>query len=113
MSMLELTRTNVDSSTIIRDEITGKSGHVIWKIRFSLPLDPVTVNTSNMYVTDAGGTVVKTAIKYNTETNYIEIKPLSEYSLETDYYLNITKNVMSVSGKNLKHEVKLLFKIKP
>ncbi|MCR5608588.1 MAG: cation transporter, partial [Lachnospiraceae bacterium] len=50
--------------------------------------------------------VVKTAIKYNTETNYIEIKPLSEYSLGT-YVKNVGKKVNSDSLINSGEDAKL------
>jgi len=103
----------------VPDEIAGKvkqnlkfkTGKFIWRVRFTAPLDPASVNNMNLYVTDLSNVPLKTSIHYNPETNEIEIEPLEPYSKDTSYILHISKRVRSVGGQNLKSDISLQFKV--
>lgn len=103
----------------VPDEIAGKvkqnlkfkTGKFIWRVKFTAPLDPASVNNMNLYVTDLSNNPLKTAIHYNQDTNEIEIEPLESYAKDSSYILNISKRVRSVGGQNLKSDISLQFKV--
>ena len=103
----------------VPDEIAGKvkqnlkfkTGKFIWRVKFTAPLDPASVNNMNLYVTDLSNNPLKTAIHYNQDTNEIEIEPLESYEKDSSYILNISKRVRSVGGQNLKSDISLQFKV--
>lgn len=95
----------------IKQTLKFRTGNFVWRVKFSAPLSAATVNNNNLYVTSLNNTPLKTFIRYNTVDDYIEIEPLEAYSANESYILTITTNVKSESGKRLKKEVKLQFKI--
>ncbi|MEE3392515.1 MAG: Ig-like domain-containing protein [Lachnospiraceae bacterium] len=95
----------------VRQNLKFKTGNFVWKIRFNIPLDPKTVNNTNLYVTSKDLTPLKTAIRYNSLENEIEIEPLEPYAEKESYILNITTNVTSANGNPLKQPVQVQFKI--
>lgn len=100
----------VDSKNV-RQNLKFKTGKFVWRIKFSAPLDPATVNNTNLFVTDIHGTKLKTAIHYNNDTHEIEIEPLEAYVKDASYNLNVSKSVKSVGGQSLKSDVKVPFKV--
>ncbi len=84
---------------------------IYWHIIFNLKLDPSTVSSKTMYVTDLGGFVLNSHITYDTETNLIVISPLETYEQNFYYILNISTKVRSEKGQNLKQPVIILFKL--
>jgi hypothetical protein len=95
----------------VKQDFRFKTNNFVWRIKFNTPLDPKTVNNINLYVTTINQTPLKTSIKYDSMDNYIEIEPLEAYEKNESYILNITKNVKSKGGKNLKEMVKVQFKL--
>ena len=95
----------------VRQNLKFKTGKFIWRVKFTAPLDPTSVNNMNLYVTDASDIPLKTAIRYNSQTNEIEIEPLESYTKDASYILNISKRVRSVGGQNLKSDIQLRFKL--
>lgn len=83
----------------------------VWRVKFSAPLKPSTVNNQNLYVTSLNNTPLKTRIRYDSINKYIEIEPLEPYSQNESYILTITTNVKSASGKRLNKEAKIQFKM--
>ncbi|MGN1084554.1 MAG: Ig-like domain-containing protein, partial [Lachnospiraceae bacterium] len=93
-------------------ELKFKTGKFIWRVQFTAPLNPSTVNNVNMFVTDAeNASVLRTSIRYNPDTNAVEIEPLEAYIKNHSYILNVTKNVRSKGGQNLKDEIKIKFTV--
>lgn len=96
---------------IIQDDIKFRTGKFVWRVSFTAPLNPATVNNMNLYVTDASDKPLKTSIRYDPTGNYIEIEPLEAYAQNQSYILTITKNVESKGGQRLKNEMKVKFHV--
>lgn len=112
MNLLEIEPLSEHTGHRIKQNLKFKTGKFIWRVRFTTPLNPATVNNVNMFVTDAEtGSVLRTTIRYNSETNEVEIEPLEAYAKNTAYILNVTKNVRSKGGQNLKDEIKIKFTV--
>jgi len=95
----------------VRQNLKFKTGKFVWRVKFTAPLDPATVNNMNLYVTNTSDIPLKTAIHYNSQTNEIEIEPLEAYAKDSSYILNISKRVRSVGGQTLKSDIRLQFKV--
>lgn len=110
---------NFISFESIPDEVEGKvkqnlkfkTGKFVWRVKFSAPLDPATINNMNLFVTNDSNVPLKTAIHYNSETHEIEIEPLEAYAKDSSYILHISKRVRSVGGQYLKNDISLQFKV--
>ncbi len=107
---------NIESvSNSVKDKVKQtlkfRTGNFVWRIRFSSPLNPSTVNNKTMYVTSLNQTPLKTYIRYDTVNQYIEIEPIEPYAQNESYVLTITNNVQSQGGKKLKNEIKLQFSL--
>lgn len=82
-------------------------------VKFSKALNPSTVTPENFYVTDSTGNIlseITPEISYNSlsvvmKTNYFS------YSTGETYYLNISGNVKTASGKALGNSVKMPFTV--
>lgn len=70
-------------------------------INFSEPMDPLTMTSSNIFLTDKFGGVVSTTLVYDGTTNSVTLTPLSPLSLDGVYHLNVTTGVSDISGKNM------------
>lgn len=92
-------------STVVEQE------KIFWYLKFNLKLLPESINKDTMYVTDLGGFIMDTKITYRDRDNLIEIAPEDSYEDEAYYLLNITKNIKSESGNNLKKKITILFKL--
>jgi hypothetical protein len=95
----------------VKQSLKFRTGNFVWRVKFSAPLNPSTINNRNLYVTTMNKTPLKTHIRYDSINQYIEIEPLEPYAENESYILTVTKNVKSQGGKNLKNEVQLQFKI--
>ena len=95
----------------VRQDLKFRTGNFVWKVRFNIPLDPSTVNNMNLYVTSVGQVPLKTSIRYNSLDNEIEIEPMEPYSQNESYILNVTTQVKSAGGNNLKKPIQIQFKI--
>lgn len=112
MNLLEIEPLSEHTEHRIKQNLKFKTGKFVWRVQFTAPLNPNTVNSVNMFVTDAEtNSVLRTAIRYDTETNSVEIEPLEPYKKSTAYILNVTKNVRSKGGQNLKDEIKIKFTV--
>lgn len=96
---------------VIEENLKFRTGKFVWRVKFTAPLNPSTVNNMNLYVTDETNNPLKTAIRYDAIDNVIEIEPLAAYAQSKPYYLNIRKNVESKGGQKLKSDIRLRFKI--
>ena len=95
----------------VKQNLKFKTGKFIWRVKFTAPLDPASVNNMNLYVTDTSNHPLKTAVHYNSQTNEIEIEPLESYAKDSSYILNISKRVRSVGGQTLKSDIALQFRV--
>lgn len=109
MLLIESITQNVQDK--VKQSFRFRTGKFVWRIKFTAPLDPATINNKNLYVTTLNQVPLKTYIRYDTINKYIEIEPLEAYSQNESYILTITRNVKSKGGKNLKTPVTLQFKI--
>lgn len=100
-----------NEQNIIREDMKFRTGKFVWRVSFTAPLNPETVNNMNLYVTDASDHPLKTSIRYDPVGNYIEIEPLEAYAQNESYILTITKNVESKGGQKLKNEMKVRFHV--
>lgn len=111
MNFIDIESVPAEVKGKVKQSLKFKTGKFVWRVKFSAPLDPSSVNNMNLYVTDISDIPLKTAIHYNGQTNEIEIEPLEPYTRDASYILNISKNVRSVGGQTLKSDVKLQFKV--
>ncbi|MFV0341786.1 MAG: Ig-like domain-containing protein [Anaerocolumna sp.] len=95
----------------VKQSLAFKTGKFVWRIKFNIPLNPATINNKNLYVTTLNLVPLMTYIRYDTVNKYIEIEPLEPYAENESYILNISKNVQSQGGKNLKSPVQVQFKL--
>ncbi|MDE6024388.1 MAG: Ig-like domain-containing protein [Lachnospiraceae bacterium] len=95
----------------VKQDLKFRTGNFVWRVRFSTPLDPKTVNKETMYVADSQNQRLNTIIKYDTENELIEVEPLEPYATNEYYYLIITTNVKSRGGQTLGEPVKIKFKL--
>lgn len=96
----------------IQVNITDSTETLYWYIEFNLHLDPSSVSSKTMSVTDKEGYILETDISYIEDKNLIKIEPLEKYTENQYYILNISEDVRSEHKNNLKEKVHILFKIK-
>lgn len=112
MNLIDIEPISEFSEHKIKQNLKFKTGKFIWRVKFTAPLNPSTVNNVNMFVTsEADGKLLQTSIHYNSEDNTVDIEPLEAYAKSTAYILNVTKNVRSKGGQPLKNEIKIKFSI--
>lgn len=107
---LNIESVSEDEKDKVKQSLKFKTGKFVWRVKFSAPLSPATVNNRNLYVTSLNQVPLKTHIRYNTIDQYIEIEPLEAYSPNESYILTITTKVKSSGGQHLKKEVQIQFK---
>ena len=95
----------------VKQSLKYKTGSFVWRIKFSAPLNPSTVNNRNLYVTSLNLTPLATYIRYNSIDSCIEIEPLAPYTKNESYLLHITKNVKSKLGQRLPDDITIQFKV--
>jgi hypothetical protein len=95
----------------VKQNLKFKTGNFVWKIKFTAPLNPATVNNRNLYVTSVNQIPLKTNIRYDTIDNCIEIEPLAPYEKNESYLLHVTTNVKSKQGQSLPNEITIQFKV--
>lgn len=95
----------------VKQTLKFQTGDFVWRVKFSAPLNPATVNNRNLYVTSLNKTPLKTNIRYDSINQYIEIEPLEPYSQNESYILTISKNVRSQGGQSLNSEVHIQFRL--
>lgn len=108
---IEIESVSEGSEKIVKQDLKFKTGKFVWRVKFTAPLNPATVNNTNLYVTSGNGEVLETAIRYDAENNMIEIEPRSAYAENQSYILNVTTHVESRGGQRLKNNLQLKFKV--
>lgn len=95
----------------VKQNLKFKTGNFVWRIKFTAPLKPSTVNNRNLNVTTLNNTPLLTKIKYDTVNNYIEIEPLEPYNRDESYLLHVSNNVESKRGQKLPNDITIQFKV--
>ncbi len=111
MNFVEVTNVSEEVQNKVKQNLKFKTGKFVWRVKFTAPLDATSINDKNLYVTDPEGKLLKTSIRYNSDTHEIEIEPLDAYARDSVYTLNVSKNVRSMGGQTLKKDVQLQFKV--
>ena len=112
MNLIDIEPLSEHTEHSIKQNLKFKTGKFIWRVRFTAPLNPSTVNNVNMYVTsEVDGKPLQTSIRYNSAENTVDIEPLEAYAKNTSYVLHVTKNVRSKGGQALKDEIRIRFSI--
>ncbi len=95
----------------VKQNLKFKTGDFVWRIKFTAPLNPSTVNNKNLYVTSMAQVPLKTNIRYDTVNNFIEIEPLEPYVKNESYLLHVSNKVMSKKGQKLSEDIVIQFKV--
>jgi hypothetical protein len=95
----------------VKQSLKFKTGSFVWRIKFTAPLNPSTVNNKNLFVTAQNQTLLPTNIRYDTVTHSIEIEPLAPYAKNESYLLHVTTNVKSKRGQSLPNDITIQFKV--
>lgn len=95
----------------VKQSLNFKTGDFVWRIKFTAPLKPSTVNNKNLNVTTMNNAPLLTNIRYDSVNNYIEIEPLEPYNKNESYQLHISKRVESRKGQKLQNEITIQFKL--
>lgn len=96
---------------LVKQDLKFRTGKFIWRVIFNIPLNPASVNSSNLMVYNSQNSLIETHISYNSELNAIEIEPKDAYSSGETYTLRVTTMVESKGGQKLKTPVDLEFKV--
>jgi len=99
------------SKTLVKQDLKFRTDNFLWRVKFTAPLNPSTVNNQSLYVTSMNNTPFPANIRYDSVNNFIEIEPLAPYSKNESYMLHVTTNVKSKHGKSLSKEITLQFKV--
>ncbi len=108
---IEITDVPSSLSNKVKQNLRFRTGNFVWRVRFSTPLDPKTVNNNTMYVTNSQNQKLRSYIKYNMEKGEIEIEGIEAYATSEQYTLHITTDVRSKGGQTLKEPVQIKFKL--
>lgn len=95
----------------VHQSLAFRTGNFVWRVKFTAPMNPATVNNTNIFLTDEFGKTLKTNIRYNVQDNNIEVSPGEPYAEGVGYYLNITTNVQSKGGQKLKSPIRIKFNL--
>ena len=106
---IEILSVSEGSEGKVKQDLKFKTGKFVWRVKFTAPLNPSTVNNNNLYVTDSQGNLLNTIIRYDSEKRCIEVEPAGSYTPLETYTLNITRRVESQGGQKLKEEVQVRF----
>jgi len=96
---------------LIKQDLKQRTNQFVWRIKFSIPLNPATVNNKNIYITTVDNAPLLTNIRYDSVNNYVEIEPLEPYNRNESYLLHVTSNVESRKHKKLKKDITIQFSI--
>ena len=76
MNFIDIESVPAEVKGKVKQNLKFKTGKFVWRVKFSAPLDPSSINNMNLYVTNTSDVPLKTSIHYNSQTNEIEIEPL-------------------------------------
>ena len=71
----------------------------VWTVKFSASMDLDTMNSSNIYVKDESDVLFKTTLTRSTDGASVLVKPVSAYTVGKKYWLFMTGDITTNSGK--------------
>lgn len=81
-----------------------------WIVKFNSDLNPSTVTSNNLKVTDSNGNVIPVSVKLGNDKSTIMVSPqVSGYTPDTQYTLTIGNGLQSTTGKSLAQSVQMKF----
>lgn len=95
----------------VKQNLKFKTGSFVWRIKFTAPLKPSTVNNKNLNVTTINNTPLSANIRYDSVNNYIEIESLEPYNKNESYLLHVSNKVESKRGQKLQDDIIIQFKL--
>lgn len=95
----------------VKQDLKFKTGDFVWRIKFTAPLKPSTVNNKNLNVTTLNNVPLLTSIRYDSVNNCIEIEPLEPYNKSESYLLHVSRQVQSKRGQKLPDDIIIQFKV--
>lgn len=98
-------------SNRVKEDLKFKTDSFVWRIKFTAPLKPSTVNNKNLNVTNLNNVPLLTNIRYDSVNNCIEIEPLEPYNRNESYLLHISSKVESRRGQKLPNDITIQFKL--
>ena len=98
-------------SNRVKQDLKFRTVNFVWRIKFTAPLKPSTVNNRNLNVTTLNNVPLLTNIRYDSVNNCIEIEPLEPYNKNESYLLHVSSKVESKRGQKLPHDITIQFKL--
>ncbi|KLU74802.1 Ig-like domain-containing protein [Clostridium botulinum] len=100
----------IDKNPANYKEIVLKQGDKVdkdkeWTIRFNKKLDKNSINEDNIIVVREDGEIEPVKLSLNEDGTSIKITSEKKYKEQQNYYIFITKNIKSESGKKLKKDI--------
>lgn len=90
--------------------VTEVSLNKAWTVKFNRELDPDSVNSSNMFITDGGGhNRLPAHLELDNNGCTVKIIPLLDYLPGQEYYLYLGQDLRSCSGSRLGRWVRMKF----
>lgn len=81
----------------------------VWTVKFNKPLDAISINNSNIYITHANGNEIPIEITINEDKKFIIVTPDKPYDSGETYYLFITNTICSQNSELLSKSVRMQF----
>jgi len=79
------------------------------RIEFNEPLDPGSVNISNVILEDSDGITISGTVEYDSDNNTIVYKPASHLLLNTEYTVTLTTGITDKAGNPVETQVSWSF----
>ena len=73
----------------------------VWTVKFNMPVDASTVNSSRIYVTDDSNQPVNTTLARSSDGTSVQVVPSSAYIVGKKLWLFVTNGLTASSGKNV------------
>ncbi|SOC13154.1 Ig-like domain-containing protein [Ureibacillus xyleni] len=101
------------------DQFTGRTSEMelpvmadkVWNIKFNQAVKSSTVNNETVYMYDQNGEKVEIDIQLTNNT--IQVSPKTYYKPDTKYYLYLSENIESSTGKRFVASERYVFKTIP
>ena len=71
-----------------------------WTIKFNMPVNPATITSSNIYVTDANNQRVDTVLTPSPDGGTVDVTPIKAYTTGKEYRLFVARGLTSAKGSS-------------
>lgn len=80
-----------------------------WTIKFNMELDPATITSNNIYLQDEDGRIIGSSLSILDDNKSVKLVPKDKYKPNSEYWVLISDDVRSKSGKKLKKLTTMYF----